>query len=252
MAAAGFSHTRYARIERALEWPVAILALAVVPALIIEDRTTSESLRRTAITINWIAWLAFVAEFLVRFALANHRWRYVRYAWFDLALIVITPPFLVPDALQGARSIRAVRAVRLLRVLRAGTVAGIALRNLRGLLNHRGLAYVLCVGTIAVTLGALGIYLLERGENIKSLADAYWWAVVTVTTVGYGDVSPTTGEGRLIAVLLMFVGIGVISVFTATLSSFFFSADEQSEVARLETRLSNIEAKLDRLLKERE
>lgn len=77
-------------------------------------------------------------------------------------------------------------------------------------------------------------------------------AVVTVTTVGYGDVSPKTGEGRLIAVAPMFVGIGVISVFTATLSSFFFSADGQSEIARLEDRLSTIEAKLDRLLKERE
>lgn len=119
-AAADFPQSRYAWVERALEWPVAILALAVVPALIIEDRTTSESVRRTAITINWVAWLAFVTEFLVRLALATHRWRYVRYAWFDLALIVITPPFLVPDFLQGARSIRAVRAVRLLRVLRAG------------------------------------------------------------------------------------------------------------------------------------
>ena len=123
---------------------------------------------------------------------------------------------------SSVRSVRAIRALRLLRILRAGTAAAVAVRDLRGLLNHRGLAYVLCVGMIAVTLGALGIYLLEQGETIHSLADAYWWAIVTVTTVGYGDVSPKTGEGRLIAVALMFVGIGVISVFTATLASFSF------------------------------
>jgi voltage-gated potassium channel len=242
---------RFSRLGRALEWPMAILAVAVVPALIVEDRTTSASVRNIAIAVNWIAWLAFVTEFVVKVSLTANPRRFVRHHWFDLLLIVVTPPFLVPDALQSVRSVRAVRALRLLRVLRAGTAAAVALRNLRGLLNHRGLAYVLCVGMIAVTLGALGIYLLEQGETIHSLADAYWWAIVTVTTVGYGDVSPKTGEGRLIAVALMFVGIGVISVFTATLASFFFSADEQSEAAQLEQRLEQIEAKLDLLLKER-
>jgi voltage-gated potassium channel len=141
--------------------------------------------------------------------------------------------------------------LRLLRLVRAGTVAGIGLRTLRRLLRHRGFAYVLCVGAITVTLGAFGIYLLERGETVQSLGDAFWWAVVTVTTVGYGDVSPRTGEGRLIAVVLMFVGIGVVSVFTATLASFFFTVDEESDTGRLERRLSAIEAKLDELLKER-
>ena len=83
---------------------------------------------------------------------------------------------------------------------------------------------MLCVGTIAVSLGALGIYVLERGITVESLGDAYWWAIVTVTTVGYGDVSPKTTEGRLVATALMIVGIGVISVFTATLASFFLSS----------------------------
>jgi voltage-gated potassium channel len=105
--------------------------------------------------------------------------------------------------------------------------------------------------TVAVSLGALGIYLLERGITVESIGDAYWWAIVTVTTVGYGDVSPKTTEGRLVATALMIVGIGVISVFTATLASFFLSSDEQTETARLERRLENIEAKLDAILKER-
>jgi voltage-gated potassium channel len=101
---------------------------------------------------------------------------------------------------------------------------------------------------MAVSIGAVGIYLLERGQTVDTLGDAYWWAIVTVTTVGYGDVSPKTGEGRLIAAVLMLVGIGVIGVFTATLASFFLTKNEPSEIARLEERLSQIEEKLDRAL----
>jgi voltage-gated potassium channel Kch len=61
----------------------------------------------------------------------------------------------------------------------------------------------------------------KRGETVKTAGDALWWAIVTVTTVGYGDVSPATAEGRLIAVALMLIGIGVISALTATIASFF-------------------------------
>jgi voltage-gated potassium channel len=241
------AETRVVRFERALEWPMALLALAVIPALLIEDRASSETWRSAAVLANWFIWLAFVAELLFKLAISSDRLQCLRRSWFELTLIVVAPPF-VPDALQGARTLR---VLRLLRLVRAGIVAGVALRRLRSLLQHRGFAYVLCVGIIAVSLGALGIYLLERGVTVESLGDAYWWAIVTVTTVGYGDVSPKTGEGRLIAAVLMLVGIGVISVFTATLASFFLSSGEQSEVARLEQRLTAIESKLDAVLKER-
>lgn len=75
-----------------------------------------------------------------------------------------------------------------------------------------------------------------------------WWAVVTATTVGYGDVSPVTLEGRLIAVVLMLTGIGVIGVFTATVASLFFEQD-RSELAEVHRRLDAIEGKLDAILR---
>jgi voltage-gated potassium channel len=71
---------------------------------------------------------------------------------------------------------------------------------------------------------------------------------VTATTVGYGDVSPVTVEGRLIAVILMLTGIGVIGIFTATVASFFFEQEKQSDIGELETRLNAIERKLDEIL----
>jgi voltage-gated potassium channel Kch len=103
-------------------------------------------------------------------------------------------------------------------------VAGIGLRLARRLFGRRKFHYIALVAIAVVLLGALGVFLVERGSNrsIGSFGDALWWAVVTATTVGYGDVSPVTLEGRLIAVVLMLTGIGVIGVFTATVAALFF------------------------------
>lgn len=104
-----------------------------------------------------------------------------------------------------------------------------------------------------IRLGASGLYVIEReqNENLTSFGDALWWAISTTTTVGYGDTYPQTGEGRLIAVLLMLTGIGVISVFTATIASLFMIEDEEDEFNGLHKRLDEVETKLDRLLSER-
>jgi voltage-gated potassium channel len=99
-------------------------------------------------------------------------------------------------------------------------------------------------------MGALGVFIFESESNraIGSFGDALWWAVVTATTVGYGDVSPVTLEGRLIAVVLMLTGIGVIGVFTATVASAFFEEEKDSQLADLAARLESIEHKLNELL----
>ena len=102
-------------------------------------------------------------------------------------------------------------------------------------------------------LGATGWWIVEGRTNaaLSSFGDAVWWAVTTTTTVGYGDIYPTTGEGRLIAVLLMLAGIGVIGVFTATIASFFMNKDEENDLSGVKQRLEAIERKLDRLLEEK-
>ena len=110
------------------------------------------------------------------------------------------------------------------------------------------MAFSVCA-VVVVFLGAFGVFIFETDANksIGSFGDALWWAVVTATTVGYGDVSPVTVEGRFIAVVLMLTGIGVIGIFTATVASYFFEQD-RSEVEEMKQRLAAIESKLDRLL----
>jgi voltage-gated potassium channel len=243
--------SRFERFARATELPVAILALLIVPALALEEHARTLQVREIAIGINWVVWVAFCVEYLGKLVLAPARRAYMRTAWFDLLIIVLSPPFLVPQALQGVRAVRAVRILRLLRFVRAAAVAAMGLRLANDVLRHRRFHYVALATAVVVSLGAIGIYAVEHGSNntIQSIGDAFWWAIVTTTTVGYGDVSPVTGEGRLIAVALMLVGISFIGVFTATVTSFFFDQGRSAEAEALERKLDQIDAKLDDLLR---
>ena len=239
--------TRLQRLVHALEWPMAVLALLVIPVLVMEDRATTPQIREAAIAVNWVIWIAFAAEFIARW-MADGTRAYPRKAWFDLLLIVITPPIGVPEAMQGLRSLR---VLRLLRLVRAFAVAGMGLRLAHRHFGRQKFHYVLIVTTATVVLGAVGLYALESDQNqaIRHFGDALWWAITTVTTVGYGDIVPMTPEGRLIAVVLMLTGIGVIGLFTASVASLLFVEQKgpPPELAEILVRLERIEAALDRL-----
>lgn len=244
---------RFERFERATDLPLALLALLIVPALILEAESSRTAVRELAVAVNWIVWVAFCVEYGGKLWLAPDRRVQVRRAWFDLLLIVLSPPFLVPEAVQGVRTLRAARLVRLLRIVRAVAVAGIGLREASDAFRRRQFHYVALVTSVVVSLGAVAIFAVERGTNpaIASMGDAFWWSIVTTTTVGYGDVSPRTPEGRLIAVGLMILGIGFIGVFTATLTSFFVDPSGRGPRDSTEARLERIEKKLDALMTER-
>jgi voltage-gated potassium channel len=229
---------------------MAVLALAVIPAMLLDDGASTPTVHAVATGVNWFVWVAFCAEFGVRWAVSRDRQAFLRKSWFDLALIAASPPFGVPEAMQGFRAVRAVRMLRMLRLLRAAGVLAIGLRTVRRVLGHRRFHHVLILASGVMLLGAAALYFLEQGHNdgVRSFADALWWAVTTTTTVGYGDVYPKTGAGRIIAVVLMLVGIGLIGVFTATIASFFVAGDEKSELDEVRQQLRVVEAKLDQLL----
>jgi hypothetical protein len=88
------------RIPRAFEWLMAALAILVIPALVLERRAPTPEIRTAALVLNWVIWLAFVIEFVVRW-IADGRRSFPRRAWFDVVLIAVTPPIGVPDSMQG-------------------------------------------------------------------------------------------------------------------------------------------------------
>lgn len=237
---------RFNSFTAATELPIAVLALLIAPALVVEGHTSNPHIRDLARWTNWIIWLAFCGEYAIKIVLTPERRQFVRTAWVDLLMVVLSVPLPLSGMFQGVPT----RVVLLIRFLRGASVAAMGLRMRTRILRPHRVHHVAVLTAVVVGLGALGIFAVEHGTNprIQTFGDAIWWSVVTATTVGYGDVSPVTIEGRLIAVGLMLLGIGFIGVFTAAVSSFFFN---QGRVNDVEERLASIEAKLDALLEHR-
>jgi voltage-gated potassium channel len=156
--------TQLQRAVKAFEWPMAILALLVIPVLVMEDRATTPELREIAMAINWVIWIAFAAEFMLRWA-DDRTWSFPRKEWFDLLLIVLTPPFAVPDAMQGIRSLR------VLRLIRAFGVAAMGLRLAHRHFGKQKFHYVLVVACATVVLGAVGVFALEEEGQSPEMAE---------------------------------------------------------------------------------
>jgi voltage-gated potassium channel len=210
--------------QRATELPMLVLSLVVVPlvlAPLLFD--LSETLDQALFVSDWFIWAIFAGELVVKTYLSPVRTTYLRQHWFDVFIVVV--PFLRP--------LRIVRTTRVLRVLRALRVLAFAARfghSVQHVLDSHGLKYA--------------------GGNIISVEDALWWAIATMTTVGYGDRVPVTTEGRAIAVFLMALGISLFSVVTASIAAFFVRPEETEQTASLEDiveRLDRLERLLSRL-----
>lgn len=228
---------RAAVARRRFEIPVLVAALMVIPVVFVESTASPGWLLSAAGIANWLIWAAFAAEFVVVIWLADDRVAYARVAWLDLFIIIVSFPVL-PELFAASRLVRLARAIRMFPILVRGIFA------LRRLFKKRGLGYVSSAWVlIAVAMGAL--FALFEGH---SLLDGLWWTVVTLTTVGYGDLSPATAGGRLTAVVLMVTSIGVVSFITANIAAFFIEGEEEAsladEVRSLHQRLDRIEGLL--------
>lgn len=228
----GRSATAYERVQQQIEIPMLVLSLAFIPIIAIPVFGNPTDVQRTALeATSWFIWAAFVCEYLVLLYLAPDRRHMVRTHLFDLAIIVL--PFLRP--------------LRALRILRAGAALGRGTVALRRISNRPGFrAFLAVAGAIIVASAGLVAY-FERdaeGANVEGFADALWWALVTSTTVGYGDHFPVSPEGRAIAVVLMMLGIALFSVLTANIAAFFVetgSDDAQVSLVDLDERLARME-----------
>jgi voltage-gated potassium channel len=160
----------------------------------------------------------FFLDFLVTLARSPHRWKYLAtWGWLD---ILSSIPAV--EALRVGRLARVLRIVRVLRGVRSVRVIS------RFVLERRAQSAFMAAALLALLMlvfGAIAILHVERvpEANIRGPGDALWWAVVTLTTVGYGDRYPVTGEGRVIAVVLMLTGVGLFATLSGFLASWFLS-----------------------------
>src|SRR5262245_8345933 len=142
---------RLHRLTRALEWPMVILALLLIPTLLVDVLTTDPALRNLATAVNWVIWLGFAVELVLRMALAPARRAFLRANWFDVVIVLFSVPIGVPESWQGLRTLRIVRLFRFLRII---TLAGLGLRKLRGALQHRQFHLVGAAAVLIVVVGA--------------------------------------------------------------------------------------------------
>lgn len=221
------------------EWPLLLAALVLLITYSIEVIGNLSGRRAQILdVVIWVTWALFIIDYAANLVLAERRMR-----WFvrNLHEVVIL-------ALPVLRPLRLLRLIILLRLMQRFTS-----HALRG----RVVIYVIGSAVLLTYLGALAVLDAEQnvaGSNIRTFGDALWWALVTITTVGYGDHYPITLVGRLVAAGLMIGGIAVIGVIAAALTSWLVdqvgvrTSIETREVEEpLRRKLQTMEAKLDRL-----
>lgn len=165
---------------------------------------------------------------------AQKRLRFALQQWPDLLIIVL--PFLRP-----LRLVRSARALGLFRLARLVGVLGALAQGGRRLLHRHKLHYaILVTGIMVVTAAAIALVVESgSGGSIDSFGDAIWWAITTVTTVGYGDTFPVTPAGRGIAAFLMVTGIALFGVLTANIATFFIEGEQPADDS-VSTRLDEV------------
>jgi len=169
------------------------------------NETISDSTNQFLSLVQWVCWLAFALDLIYGIYKAESKKQFLKSHPLELASVLL--PFLRP--------------LRLMRVISFGSLA------LQKIAIGRQFAITVKVAISAIFISyiaAIQITISERaveGSNIKTFSDGLWWAVTTVTTVGYGDRYPTTTEGRLLAVLLMITGISLVGVITASVAAWF-------------------------------
>jgi voltage-gated potassium channel len=234
MVMARYWQAESGRVHTPLEPVVLVATFALIPVLIIESDVESGGWQTFAYVANWIIWALFAAELTVILIVARRKKAALRAHWLDAAIVVLTIPLLGPllSWLRLARFLRFARfAVILLRALQAQRriTSGDALK----------IASLVTVAVVVVAGAAQSIF---AAEEFGSLWDGVWWAVTTITTVGYGDIYPTTVQGRLIGMVVMIVGIAVASVLTAAIASRFVRDEREGESAEILRLLHSLEA----------
>jgi voltage-gated potassium channel len=230
------------RVRHRFEWVVLVATLALIPVLVIEADTNSPGWSTFAAAANWAIWGVFCAELSFILVVAPRRRAALRAHWLDATVVVVTAPAF------GAflSSVRFVRLARLLRVLRLGVILTRLVQRERTLAAGPTFKLVAIITVLVVVVSGAIEALVDRGD-FHSVWDGIWWAVVTITTVGYGDTYPTSVGGRVIAIVVMLVGIGFLSVLTATIASGFVKTERGSETEEILAALRRIEERLGRL-----
>jgi voltage-gated potassium channel len=212
-----------------LEVLTLIFSVYVLIALVIQATITLSP--ETVKILDWVDWLVcavFLTDFFVRFRRAPSKAQFMKWGWIDF---VSSIPMI--NIFRVGRVVRIIRVFRILRAFRS-------MKNLLAyFLQYRKFTSFTAVAASSLCVMVFSVIVVLNVEdspdaNIKNTADAFWWAFVTMTTVGYGDKYPLSTEGRIIACVLMTAGAGLFATLTGLIASMFLqSRASESELKQL-------------------
>ncbi|WP_166905681.1 potassium channel family protein [Mycobacterium sp. DL440] len=195
---------RLDRWEARAEWPLATVAAIFLAAYTVEVLVQPYGLAARVVELaTLLTWAVFTADYVARLYLADNRVHWFRTHLVDLAIVVL--PLLRP-----------------LRLLRLVVLIGVIQKAVGHAIRGKVVLYTISGAVLLVYVASLAVLQAERGQpdaHITNFGDAIWWAITTITTVGYGDMYPVTTTGRVIAALLMIGGISLVGSITATIAS---------------------------------
>lgn len=223
---------RSERIAKRFELPVTVAALLVIPVLILQQEDRGTTVNLIGDVLDWLSWGAFATEAVVMLSIVPDRREWLRRHFLEVAIVVLTPPFI------GAfKSIRLLKLLRLLWLFRLAPLA-------RRLFTTAGVKSAALLVALTAVAGGAAFAELEKGQ---STANGVYWAVTTMTTVGYGDPQPTNTSTKILAVVVMLVGIGFVAVLTGAIAQRFLApdiAEEEQEYGEIEITNREILAEL--------
>jgi voltage-gated potassium channel len=234
---------REARDRWQRRWNLPIIVAAFLPLFLTDPRNLA-----IEVGVGLGSWVVFVVDLVVQRRIDPAYFRR-RNGRIDIVIVLLTfPYYLFPGVANGTALLMLARLGRVVRVM-------IATKGLRRFAQRLG--KVAAVAGIVVVLASLAAYEAEHATNPEfgSIGDALWWGIVTLTTVGYGDIVPITPAGRFAGMAIMFTGIAVLGVLAGSLASMFKLTDEAdppgpgpedpSATGSLHDQLASLGAQLD-------
>jgi voltage-gated potassium channel len=223
------------RYRNLAEWPLMATALIFLTAYAWQVIGAVEGRDAEALeVVMWITWAIFAVDYVTNLWLAENRRR-----WFVRnlhELLIVALPFFRP-----------------LRLLRLVTLLSVLHRTIGETLRGRVVTYVAGSAALLVFVGALAVLDVEQSApdaKIVTFGDALWWAITTITTVGYGDMYPVTAIGRMVAAALMMSGIAVLGVVTASIASWLVQRIEEGTEAAAEAAEAPVLNEVNELMHE--
>jgi voltage-gated potassium channel len=231
----GVIDERSEHVACCFERPLLVAAVLTIPVTILQLLPPPDPWRTIADVLNWLIWLMFLAEVVVMLVVVPSKRDWLRRHPLELAIVTLTPPFLV----SIVQSARVLRLLRLLRFLRLAPLV-------RVLFSGEGISYAALLTMLTAVTGGASFASVEH----ISFGDGIYWAITTMTTVGYGDIAAHTAEGKAIAIAVMLTGIGFAAlVIGASAERFVHHRAQGRELSEDDVlmQVRDISARLQRL-----